>query len=229
MKIGADVEFFLQDSGDNLVSAIGRIPGTKEKKHILESGAGLHVDNVSLEIAFEPFRTFEDFNSHIDNSLYEVEEMIKPLYLSNKASGVFPDSELDHPDAWLFGCDPDFNAWTGDINNIIPECDPRMRSNGGHVHIGCDALLNRDIHRIFIQNLDKSLGIWSLKKDKDTERRKLYGQAGAHRPKPYGIEYRVLSNFWIFDKKLRKKVWNTCQQVVSSLKNNELKIVNPNI
>ena len=29
------------------------------------------------------------------------------------------------------------------------------------------------------------------------DRRQLYGSPGAHRPKPYGVEYRVLSNYWL--------------------------------
>jgi len=39
-------------------------------------------------------------------------------------------------------------------------------------------------------------------------RRELYGKAGAMRPKPYGWEYRVLSNYWMFEDKLVAWVYN---------------------
>lgn len=214
ITIGADIEFFLANKR-GLKSAIGIIPGTKEKKYILQSGAGLHVDNVSLEIAFEPFNSFEDFNNHIEKSLDEVKEMIYPLTLSKKSSSLFPVSELNHADAWLFGCDPDFNAWSEDINIFDRmRCEETLRSNGGHIHIGIESLA-KDLgsHCNFVRNLDSSLGIWSLKYDKDRKRRKIYGQAGAFRPKPYGIEYRVLSNFWIFENDMRKEVWNRSMEV----------------
>jgi hypothetical protein len=37
--------------------------------------------------------------------------------------------------------------------------------------------------------------------DKGFLRKSLYGMPGAYRKKPFGFEYRVLSNFWIFDPK----------------------------
>jgi hypothetical protein len=52
------------------------------------------------------------------------------------------------------------------------------------------------------------LGLWSVINDPDTRRRQLYGKAGAIRFKPYGIEYRTLSNFWLADPKLIEKVWD---------------------
>jgi hypothetical protein len=53
-----------------------------------------------------------------------------------------------------------------------------------------------------VRELDYYLGLPSLKWDTDGRRRKLYGKAGAFRPKPYGLEYRVLSNKWLSDEKL---------------------------
>src|SRR3546814_15106496 len=59
-----------------------------------------------------------------------------------------------------------------------------------------------------VKQLDWYLGLWSLGKDKDKVRRSLYGKAGACRIKPYGVEYHVLSNFWIKNKKSRLETWN---------------------
>jgi hypothetical protein len=50
---------------------------------------------------------------------------------------------------------------------------------------------------VFIKFIDYLLFDYSKKWDKDEERRALYGQRGAFRPKPYGVEYRSLSNAWV--------------------------------
>jgi hypothetical protein len=42
-------------------------------------------------------------------------------------------------------------------------------------------------------------------------RRELYGKAGAFRPKPYGVEYRVLSNRWLNSEALIRWVYNQSQ------------------
>ncbi len=46
---------------------------------------------------------------------------------------------------------------------------------------------------------DLFLGLPSAGADKQGKRRELYGKAGRYRPTSYGIEYRVLSNYWLFN------------------------------
>jgi len=77
-----------------------------------------------------------------------------------------------------------------------------MRSAGGHVHI--ETSLNK---RHVIQACDLFLGVPSVLMDDGEMRKQLYGKAGCFRPKPYGVEYRTLSNFWIFKKKYIEWVW----------------------
>src|SRR3546814_1862742 len=69
-----------------------------------------------------------------------------------------------------------------------------------------------------VKQLDWYLGLWSLGKDKDKVRRSLYGKAGACRIKPYGVEYRVLSNFWIKNKKSRLETWNRMVKGIEEMK-----------
>ena len=70
-----------------------------------------------------------------------------------------------------------------------------------------------------MKQLDWYLGAWSLKMDPDPTRRLLYGKAGACRYKPYGVEYRVLSNFWLTTKERRLQVWNRLNQAIYDMRN----------
>ena len=47
-----------------------------------------------------------------------------------------------------------------------------------------------------------TIGIYAQMWDGDHKRRQMYGAAGAFRPKTYGMEYRTLSNKWIFNPKI---------------------------
>jgi hypothetical protein len=63
--------------------------------------------------------------------------------------------------------------------------------------------------------MDLFLGVPSTVMDKGTLRRQLYGKAGSFRQKPYGCEYRTLSNFWIFNPDLIKWVYDQTEKAIS--------------
>ena len=68
-----------------------------------------------------------------------------------------------------------------------------------------------------IKAMDLFLGVPSVLMDNGIDRKKLYGKAGAFRSKPYGVEYRTLSNFWIFKPELIDWVWRNCERALGNL------------
>lgn len=221
--IGCDPELFIKDKDNNLVSAVGLIPGTKTDPYKVRGGA-IQVDGMAAEINTEPVNNWNDFNMNILMVLEQLKAMLPSGYgFVMKPSVRFSQEVLDAtPDyAKEMGCDPDFNAWTSEENpRPDTSTDPALRCAGGHVHIGWtdEADIADDEHlghcRDLVKQLDWFLGGWALRIDKDTERRKLYGKEGAFRPKPYGVEYRVLSNCWISTTDRRANLWNrTCDAI----------------
>jgi hypothetical protein len=203
ITIGADPEFFLSHEG-KIVSAYGLIEGTKENPTPVERGA-VQVDGMALEFNIDPATSSEEFVRNIDTVLYELRKMIPKDYdFSFIASNEFDKKYLAEQPliARRLGCDPDYNAWT-EAQNPPPDENTSLRTAAGHVHIGWtegkqqfDLDHFRDCCRL-VKQLDCYLGIYSVLVDDDIKRRGLYGMAGAFRPKPYGVEYRVLSNFWL--------------------------------
>ena len=202
IKVGADVELGLQNHEGTLVSSIGKIGGSKHRPLLVEGG-NLQEDNVLAEFAIDPASSEDDFYQKITQvygtlRLKMQELQLKPLLLSSLR---YPMTELMHPRAMEFGCEPDFDAWT--MSQNIPP-DPfqvmDLRTCGGHLHVGWDVAEDDIESKVrLIKMMDLFLGVPSVLLDGDTDRRSMYGKAGAHRPKSYGVEYRSLSSFWIKD------------------------------
>lgn len=212
MKLGADPEVFLVNGKTGeFISAIGLIGGSKWAPLQIEGmkqGFTLQEDNVALEFGIPPATSSTMFVKHIMAVMEKgLEKVNKDIDFSKLSCVRFPKKELAHPAARVFGCEPDYNAWTGKENEKPEPPDPSLRSAGGHVHIETKLDPNL-VGRV----CDLFLGIPSMLLDQNgNERRQLYGKAGSIRYKPYGLEYRSLSNFWIFKEKYIRWVWNQCR------------------
>jgi len=200
--IGCDPEIFLVDENHKFKSVIGLLGGDKWIPRMLtKDGHACLEDNVAVEFNIPPCSSFEDFKREVQATMQMVKEILPSNLQYNTSSAVsFPVDELNCEKAWVFGCDPDYNAWTMEENPKPHAEDKNLRSAGGHIHVG-SALAIADPVNV-IRAMDLFLGVPSTQLDAGTLRRKLYGKAGAFRPKQYGVEYRTLSNFWIFSDKL---------------------------
>jgi hypothetical protein len=223
LKIGTDIEVMLEKDGKP-VSAIPYFEGTRENPEIVREGMTIIHDNVNVEFTVPPTDDPLEMYKNIHYMLQYIKTRLpKGVTISKKVSAIFPESELNHPDALEFGCSAEENAY-----GIHPERDPLngLRSCGGHVHVSYDCEYNKkDVNFILINRFDYFLGLPSLKEDKDKRRRKIYGNLGTYRNKPYGIEYRTLSNYWIWDLESIYKIFDRVNNVFNFEKYiNEIKI-----
>jgi hypothetical protein len=223
--IGADPELFLHD-GKKFISSIGRIGGTKSEPKRLLGDFALQEDNVTVEYNIPACETPDKFVWANMLMLDHIEKVAKSQGLKSviASSAVFDDAELSTPEARVFGCDPDFDAWEL-MPNPRPTCaNENLRSAGGHIHIGIEASSRQKIQ--IVRALDLMLGVQLAFMDPASERRALYGKAGACRIKPYGVEYRTPSNVWLSDESLMENVASIAYRVSQGIEPEILKAAN---
>lgn len=220
ISIGSDPEILLYSELENKFKSVaGLIGGTKDMPTpITDKGHFIQEDGVAAEFNIPPCVTPGDFSYHINFVLNYLRDTItgpNNLILSTKASAMFTHEELKSKQANEIGCTPDLNAWKLEYNN--PQgYTSNLRAVGGHVHVGYNSPSESTSIEI-AKTLDLFLGVPSVLLDDDTDRRSLYGKAGAMRFKPFGMEYRTLSNFWIHDEVLIKWVFTNTIKAIEYL------------
>lgn len=220
--IGTDPEVFVKKAG-KLVSAFNLIVGDKAAPQPVQDGA-VQVDGMALEFNTNPASTAEEFGHNVQSVLAQLAAMVPEHEIVIEPVAHFGAEYIAEQPAIAreLGCDPDFNAWSGDENKK-PEAETPFRTAAGHVHVGysdgldIDDEYNLGIMRRVARQLDFYLGLPSLLFDSDVERRSMYGQAGAFRPKPYGLEYRTLSNAWLKSDEAIAWVFNASNKAVRDL------------
>ena len=124
VTIGADPELFLINSKTReVVSSIGIIPGEKGNPYRskdMPEGYGLEIDNILAEFNIPPVRTKEDFVEAMTYMKNYIKKFIKAknsnLDILCKASMMVNEDQLQSPEAKLFGCSVDYNAYTEEPN-----------------------------------------------------------------------------------------------------------------
>lgn len=222
--VGCDPELFVIGPDGKPVSAYGMSKGTKAKPEKVEKGA-VQVDGMALEFNIDPSDTAEAFNNNIQVVMDQMLGFIpKDHTLDARPVAEFGQEYMKtrcHAELEL-GCDPDYDAYTGQPNKR-PNDKVDFRTGSGHIHIGWTEGMDPmdpdhfEACQMLVKDLDYTLGYTSMIWDKDNKRRKLYGAAGAFRPKSYGVEYRTLSNAWVTNPKLRKFIFEVVQKTCNAL------------
>lgn len=215
MRLGSDPEILLFNPNTNEhVSVIGLIKADKWNPLQIEGmprGFTLQEDNVALEYGIPPAASADEFVAHIQQVMEASKPWLKGLSFSKLSCTIFPEAQMQHPSAYVFGCEPDYDAWTKEVNKKPVPPHKYMRSAGGHIHVET----KQDPIDV-VRKMDLFLSVPATLMDNGEERKQLYGKAGAHRPKPYGVEYRSLSNFWIFEEKYIRWAWNQTERALNS-------------
>jgi len=205
LTVGCDPEVFVTDKGGKLVSAHNMVPGTKDSPSPVKCG-GIQVDGMALEFNIEPAQSKAEF---ISNTQVVMGELLKALPSGHDlkicSTAQFGKAYIDEqPEAATdLGCSPDFNAYMSGEQNPKPNGQLPFRTAAGHIHVGWtesgDTKDQEHQHycQQVVQVMDLLLGVPSVLMDSDKQRRSMYGMAGSYRAKTYGVEYRVLSNFWL--------------------------------
>lgn len=212
--VGCDPEVFVKQAGI-FKSAHGLIKGTKDNPFKVPNGA-VQVDGMALEFNIDPSATEDQFLFNVQDVLNTMSLMVPDyeIIVAPVADFSIDYLKAQPEEALELGCDPDYNAWTFTANPR-PDGERPMRTASGHVHIGwtngqdIDSVEHKQECESIARQMDFFLGLPSLMYDDDVRRRGMYGKAGACRFKPYGVEYRTLSNMWLKSENLIRWVFRS--------------------
>jgi len=188
--IGSDPELVLLDSSGNPTSAIGL--------YTHHDGVKVYSDNVLAEFSHTPFPP-KEFAEGMTAAMGTVQQAVSDFqpgchYTIGQCEGLYPKNQLCTPEAHAIGCAPFQNAYNLGVNRTPTPYMNNFRYAGGHIHIAYD--LDTLPPHLLIQLLDERL----LPLDPNhnqTPRSDFYGAEGSFRFKPYGVEYRAVSNWWL--------------------------------
>lgn len=220
--LGADPEIFVETGKGKNMPAFTFLPDKWNPKKT-EEGQNVYWDGFQAEFNINASDDIAKCRDSIRLGLKAVKDAAclkdPKAKLSTKTVIETPVKELEKLPRELteFGCMPSYNiydiAGEGGEGKDVP-----YRFAGGHIHFGIADRPEymKKIPQI-VEALDATLGVIcvSLYRNYDNPvRRRWYGLAGEHRLPPHGLEYRTLSDAWIFHPKTVEVMFDLARKVV---------------
>lgn len=209
---GTDPEIFVVDEHDHVLPAYRWLPAKKEATKQWKDGGmspyrgPVFWDGFQAEFLPNPAHCLQQVMEFVRNGLVDVHTLARNF--DNKAR-LSIKSEVEVPltlrmsekiEHLAFLCSPSYNVYS-ELQPELPDARSHAwRYAGGHIHMGIALSKDTLVINNLVKKLDAILGVAgvSLAASLDTpQRRKLYGKAGEFRLPKHGLEYRVLSNFWL--------------------------------
>jgi hypothetical protein len=213
---GGDPEFFIGDPNGGILNSDKFFPGKDKPIQVMRSGEStpigkVYFDGIQAELGFSHSTCRETVIARIALALATAQSKIAENKIVLKPAARVRKAIIDQadPQARIFGCAPDFNAYTRSVNTPPMDASRHLyRYAGGHVHIGTSsygkldsaAMKDPENHLAFVKAFDLIVSLPLLALDNapgSKLRRTKYGKAGCFRPTPYGLEYRTPSCWWL--------------------------------
>jgi hypothetical protein len=223
VALGSDPEIFLESGDGTLLPAFAFLPSKYEPLKTPEEGQNYYWDGFQAEFNIVPSTEINECLKSVRfglKSLLKAGQAIDPTArLSTKTVVETPLDMLRTlpPEFVEFGCMPSYNAY-GISGISLDGINCPHRFAGGHIHFGIsksDAAM--DAIPQIVRALDAILGVTcvSLFENFDNPiRRQYYGLAGEHRLPPHGLEYRPLSDAWLFNPKVASMVLEFARKIL---------------
>ena len=193
--LGADPEIFVKDGDGNVVPAWTFLPAKSLKGRYFWDGwqAEFQARATGTCLAY--------FVDGIRRDLMALNDNLPPGAQLVMDSVVPVDTKGVSAEHVALGCAPSFNAYgEPPLTGLNPRQIP-FRFAGGHIHLGLErARFIGNWVEPAVKGMDRIVGLSAvcLARNMDNPiRRKFYGRAGEYRLPTHGLEYRVLSNFWL--------------------------------
>lgn len=208
LTMGSDPEVFAFGADGRVIPAWDYLPCEKEAiGHLTSAGSRVpaYWDGVQAEFAPSASQCVQTHADTIRLGLMEVLRRARLVDLNAKlkvqnvvevGDDILKGASDEHI---AFRCTRSYNVYSDEVP--IPDARTyKYRCAGGHIHFGFANKFTAPCIEHIVRGLDGVLGIAgvSLAAGVDNpERRKAYGRAGEFRLPKHGLEYRVLSNFWL--------------------------------